>query len=142
MGHKENIKNIAACKLDGKLYNLNEKIYVDGKLEEVYFNNDIGMKIYINTLKLIFIKSALELFPNSKITIQHSFSKSIYGEIRKENQLSIDELKKIKERMISLIQADIPIKIHSVEKSEAISCLLYTSPSPRDRQKSRMPSSA
>ena len=25
---------------------------------------------------------------------------------------------------------------------EAISCLLYTSPSPRDRQKSRMPSSA
>ena len=26
--------------------------------------------------------------------------------------------------------------------TEAMSCLLYTSPSPRDRQKSRMPSSA
>ena len=26
--------------------------------------------------------------------------------------------------------------------SEYVSCLLYTSPSPRDRQKSRMPSSA
>ena len=28
------------------------------------------------------------------------------------------------------------------ERQEAIACLLYTSPSPRDRQKSRMPSSA
>ena len=28
------------------------------------------------------------------------------------------------------------------ESSEPIDCLLYTSPSPRDRQKSRMPSSA
>ena len=28
------------------------------------------------------------------------------------------------------------------ESVELISCLLYTSPSPRDRQKSRMPSSA
>ena len=27
-------------------------------------------------------------------------------------------------------------------KGKAIDCLLYTSPSPRDRQKSRMPSSA
>ena len=30
----------------------------------------------------------------------------------------------------------------SAELGEIIPCLLYTSPSPRDRQKSRMPSSA
>ena len=30
----------------------------------------------------------------------------------------------------------------SVEKANKQACLLYTSPSPRDRQKSRMPSSA
>ena len=29
-----------------------------------------------------------------------------------------------------------------LEKATPITCLLYTSPSPRDRQKSRMPSSA
>jgi hypothetical protein len=31
---------------------------------------------------------------------------------------------------------------YSVEPPQIIACLLYTSPSPRDRQKSRMPSSA
>ena len=36
------------------------------------------------------------------------------------------------------------IKISSIYESDPIlyDCLLYTSPSPRDRQKSRMPSSA
>ena len=33
-------------------------------------------------------------------------------------------------------------KIQWNKENNAISCLLYTSPSPRDRQKSRMPSSA
>ena len=31
---------------------------------------------------------------------------------------------------------------HGFPKGKAMACLLYTSPSPRDRQKSRMPSSA
>ena len=30
----------------------------------------------------------------------------------------------------------------SIDKARITNCLLYTSPSPRDRQKSRMPSSA
>ena len=34
------------------------------------------------------------------------------------------------------------IKVLFPEKTFATACLLYTSPSPRDRQKSRMPSSA
>ena len=33
-------------------------------------------------------------------------------------------------------------KLHSHENAHQTHCLLYTSPSPRDRQKSRMPSSA
>ena len=31
---------------------------------------------------------------------------------------------------------------HKVSRADPYTCLLYTSPSPRDRQKSRMPSSA
>ena len=34
------------------------------------------------------------------------------------------------------------VKLKFETQEQAIACLLYTSPSPRDRQKSRMPSSA
>ena len=37
---------------------------------------------------------------------------------------------------------DITLTSRGKSAGEAIPCLLYTSPSPRDRQKSRMPSSA
>ena len=46
--------------------------------------------------------------------------------------------------LIFFIVTSVFVKIPGIEpsKPEAVTCLLYTSPSPRDRQKSRMPSSA
>ena len=54
------------------------------------------------------------------------------------------------EKRVSEISAEISKKIEGEEnivaicvlKGSFVFCLLYTSPSPRDRQKSRMPSSA
>ena len=44
----------------------------------------------------------------------------------------------------ALIWSDVPFALEErlKDKPQLITCLLYTSPSPRDRQKSRMPSSA
>ena len=54
----------------------------------------------------------------------------LLSELLKKELDAVDKL--IHERMISEYAPRIP----------EIACLLYTSPSPRDRQKSRMPSSA
>src|SRR5678810_37080 len=59
--------------------------------------------------------------------------------------LDIKELKKVarRERLdIGVIAVPAPHAQPVVEQVVAGGCLLYTSPSPRDRQKSRMPSSA
>ena len=41
-----------------------------------------------------------------------------------------------------LTEASIAFHVARLAQQEGADCLLYTSPSPRDRQKSRMPSSA
>ena len=41
-----------------------------------------------------------------------------------------------------MILSVIPVAVLAAPADLSISCLLYTSPTPRDRQKSRMPSSA
>ena len=47
-----------------------------------------------------------------------------------------------KEKILEILNAHPELAIAKKMTSESISCLLYTSPSPRDRSSSRMPSSA
>ncbi len=116
----DKIKDIAICKLNGKYHELTEEIKEDGIIEMVPFNTDLGIQIYIRTLQFIFIKSALDLFKDSKITIEHSVSKALYGEIKKEVPLSKEDIKNIKNRMIEIINRDIPIKSIRTTKDHAI----------------------
>ena len=57
----------------------------------------------------------------------------IRDEITKYEDLNTD---------ILAISVDSPFTLGKFKEEQSYNCLLYTSPSPRDRQKSRMPSSA
>ena len=61
--------------------------------------NESIEKDYTRTLQFIFIKATLDLFPNAKITIQHSVGKGIFGEIFKENALNEKDIENIKLKM-------------------------------------------
>lgn len=77
-------------------------------------------KKYSRTLQFIFIKATLDLFPNAKITIQHSVGKGIFGEVIKNSPLNESEIERIKKRMQELINKDLPINRIKVIKEEAI----------------------
>lgn len=115
--------DIALCRLNGEYYELFKPVNEDGNLELVYLcstKSSIGYKIYNRTLQFIFIKASLDLFPNSVITIEHSIGEGVFGEIHKEEVLNEEDLKKIKERMIELINSDIPINKIKMKREEAI----------------------
>lgn len=114
-------KNIALCKLNNEYYELSQEVKESGVLEIVYFNTEEGMNIYTRTLQFIFIKATLDIFKDSKITIEHSISRGLFGEIHKEKVLNEDDVKKIKERMKEIINKDEPIKKIEVSKNKAIS---------------------
>lgn len=117
---KENYHDIALCKLNHKNYELCTDIKASGDIEIIKFNTETGMKIYTRALQFIFIKAALDIFPDSIITIEHSINKGLFGEIHKECALDEEGIKKIKERMIYLIEQDIAIKKVKVKREEAI----------------------
>ena len=75
--------------------------------------------------------------PNARITEEH------YQLLLKEFQSSFQDKKEASELVIGGKRADIPPVRASFEQSAPEkTCLLYTSPSPRDGLLSRMPSSA
>ena len=89
-------------------------------------------------------------FSSKEIKIINNLGQNDFGESRFqeaiEKKILLDDLKNIKWHFIGRVQTNKIRKIvqnfeyiHSVDSYD---CLLYTSPSPRDRTRSRMPSSA
>ncbi|MCA1075455.1 nucleoside kinase [Clostridium bowmanii] len=105
---------------NNKLYELGEIITQDGNFETVDVTSKIGMMTYVRTLQFVLIKAVYELFPNAKISIEHSLSKGLFGEIYKPIALDIDDIYEIKGRMREIIKADIPIKKISLSKAKAV----------------------
>lgn len=119
--HYSSIKNnIILCRLNYEYYELNSEIKESGNLTLVQLDSEVGMSVYKRTLQFVFVKATLDLFPKSKITIEHSISKCIFGEIHKKTVLNREEVEKIKERMIEIINNDLPIEKNSFSKDEAI----------------------
>lgn len=114
------VKNVAICKLNGQNHELNEIIEEEGDISLIGFDTELGIKIYTRTLQFIFIKATLELFKDAKITLEHSISKAIYGEVYKDTPLNENELKDIKKRMQDIINRNIPIRRVKVSKQKAI----------------------
>ena len=70
---------------------------------------------------------------------------AIQGEINRGEDFIDEAIKKGASVIVTSSDSDLKLDIPVIKDENPrryLSCLLYTSPSPRDRQKSRMPSSA
>jgi uridine kinase len=117
---KDKVKDVAICKLNGKYHELTDVIESDGDVEVIGFDTELGIKIYTRTLQFIFIKVALELFPEAKVIIAHTISKAVYGEVHKEMALSKNDIDKIKVKMQEIIDKDVLINSIRMSKEDAI----------------------
>lgn len=111
---------IVLVKIDGELKELNTLICEDCNLEFIDITSKQGMMSYIRGLQFVLIKAAKDIFPESKVTIEHSLSKGIFGEISKDTPLVIDDVYDIKKRMDEIIREDMVIKHHKISRLEAI----------------------
>ncbi|WP_297635407.1 nucleoside kinase [uncultured Clostridium sp.] len=111
---------VALCRLNYEYYELNSEINESGNLSLVLFDSSLGMSIYKRTLQFIFVKATLDIFPNSKITIEHSISKCIFGEIHKKLSLTKEDVEKIKTRMIEIIEENLEVQKERVSIEKAI----------------------
>ncbi|MCM1990389.1 nucleoside kinase [Oceanirhabdus seepicola] len=120
---KYGLKNeipVVLAKFNGKLRELNKSIKENGFFDVVDIRNKSGMRAYIRTLKMVLIKATLDIFPEATITIEHSLSKGLFGEIHKKTALNEDDILKIKDKMQELIESDIEIKREKVSIDRAI----------------------
>jgi uridine kinase len=111
---------IVLVRVNGKLCELSTVLEADGSIEFIDISSKLGMMCYMRTLQFVLIKATEELFKDSKITIEHSLSKGLFGEISKSPKLGIDDIYLIKEKMKDIIEQDIRITKSLYDRKDAI----------------------
>lgn len=110
---------IVLCKVNNKYYELRDKM-IEGTFQPIRINEEIGMKTYLRTLQFLFIKVVLDIFKDSKITIEHSINKGVYGEVHMNKKLNNEDVDLIKKKMKELINKNVKINKIKIDKNKAI----------------------
>ena len=110
----------------------------DGNAEVTHYDvmfksGNIVEKIPVNELKIVTSESHSHGKEEELEEVGKGYFKKEHGVGKKSQKESLAE---------TIAEAKAKIDEGSYPFDQCLSCLLYTSPSPRDRQKSRMPSSA
>lgn len=111
---------VVLANFNGKVRELQDVLRENGKLKTIDIKSKIGFKTYERTLQFVLIKAALELFPNSTITIEHTLGKGLFCELHKSTPLTREEVNDIKVKMVEIIEKDMPINKFVVNKEKAI----------------------
>ncbi|KGJ49288.1 ATPase AAA [Clostridium sp. NCR] len=111
-------------KIKNKLKDLKSNLDKDCDLELIDTTQPDGMRVYMRTLSLIFIKACEEIFNGCKVTIEHSLSNGLYCEIKNnKSEVTEEDIEKIKAKVKSIIKSDLKIEKIVTDKSEAIKIL-------------------
>lgn len=111
-------------KIKNKLKDLNSTLDKDCDLELIDTTQPDGMRVYMRTLSLIFIKACEEIFNGCKVTIEHSLSNGLYCEIKNnKSEVTEEDIEKIKAKVKSIIESDLKIEKIVTDKVEAIKIL-------------------
>ena len=118
-----------------------EKIYIMLNKPEGYVSATID-NLYPTVLDLIDVPLRREMFPVGRLDVDTTGLLIITNDGMLSHKALSSKNHVEKEYYVEYEGTLVPNVTEIFENGMDIGCLLYTSPSPRDRQKSRMPSSA
>lgn len=111
---------ILAVKCNNDLLELTRTVERDCDIDFIDLRCDDGQRIYQRSLVMVLVKAVRDLFPGAQVTIEHSLSNGLYGEIHHTTPIGEQEIEMIAGRMQEIIAADLPFCRETVSKEEAM----------------------
>ena len=112
---------IIGAMVNNKLKELDYAIFRPKTLKFIDITHPDGMRMYVRSLSFILIRAAKNLFPNRRLTIEHSVSNGYYCEFECEDkELSIDDIIALEKEMRHIIDSNFPFVREEILTEEAI----------------------
>lgn len=117
--YPNNFKDYILANVNGKIVDLNYKIFQDDKIDLIKKYTHISNLSYESTMALICMLALEKIYKNKKVNIEYSVNNCLYLSVGNFKILHKD-IEKIKKEMENLIKEDFPIVKKAYKKTEAL----------------------
>lgn len=101
---------IYACKINNRYERLNYKIYDDAKIELFDLRNPYAKMSYQMSVTLLYLKAVKDVSgDDTTVHMANSISKGVFTTVHHTKLSKSELIEKVKERMVKLVEADLPI---------------------------------
>ena len=113
---------VVSAKVNNASQGLKFRLYQNRDVEFLDAREGSGHRVYVRSLSFVLYKATQDLFPGSKLFIEHSLCRGYYCNFKKRNNepLTDEDLEHIKARMQEVIDLDMPFRRTESTTEEAI----------------------
>ena len=101
---------VVSAKVNNVSQGLKFRVYQNRDVEFLDAREGSGHRVYVRSLSFVLYKATQDVFPGSKLFIEHSLCRGYYCNFKKKGNepLTDDDVKSIRQRMQEIIDIDMP----------------------------------
>ena len=113
---------VVAALVNNTTQGLKFRLYQNRDVEFLDAREGPGHRVYVRSLCFVLYKATQDLFPGSKLFIEHTISRGYYCNFKKRGNdaLTEDDIQHIRERMQEIINLDMPFRRNEATTEEAV----------------------
>ena len=113
---------VVSAKVNNASQGLKFRLYQNRDVEFLDAREGSGHRVYVRSLCFVLYKATQDLFPGSKLFIEHSISRGFYCNFKKRSNEPLTEadIAAIRQRMAEIVRLDMPFRRTEATTEEAI----------------------
>jgi len=113
---------VVSAKVNNVSQGLKFKVYQNKDIEFMDVRDSSGMRVYCRSLCFLLYKAAQDVFPDSRLYMEHPISNGYFCHLRKADGQALDpaDIRLLEEKMKELVAKDMPFHRYDVQTERAI----------------------
>ena len=113
---------VVSAKVNNASQGLKFRLYQNRDVEFLDAREGSGHRVYVRSLCFLLYKATQDVFPGSKLFIDHTISRGYYCNFKKKNNegLTDGDVERIRDRMTEIVNLDMPFRRTEATNEEAI----------------------
>ncbi len=113
---------VVSAKVNNTSQGLKFRLYQNRDVEFLDAREGSGHRVYVRSLCFVLYKATQDLFPGSKLFIEHTISRGYYCNFKKRNGEGLEDqdIERISQRMQEIVDLDLPFRRNEATTEEAI----------------------